>query len=421
MTLEYEYETISRTGKEEKITRRPGRKKKIYTGQVVIAHLNQRGKGMSEKLNRLVRKKGFNVGGRGTTIPTKRASLRTLENSVERLNLEKEKYEAKVELEEAKKRLKNLSGDMKPEKFFFVDKKGRIWEFTTNPGEPKLIFDPTKGNKEEGKGKEKPEVSAGGLAEVIKATSTAIKTGIDAGKGAGVKGMSSDEVRKIVEDKIETYTTKMDAKFDKILAKIDKVIEGGGTKKDVVDTIKDLQDLGVIAKKREGEKGEGGVSGLSKTIKELEDAGLVVRATKVNQEAAKLEFEKEKEGLAFWLAARKLVADEKKAMMEERISREKIKMFKDFAKDIGGAIAEGLEESEEEAEQGEEEGEAEEKGKRERVIEESEKSPAGIETFACDAVIDGVKCGAPVSIPPEAQKKGERLTCTKCGSQYEYL
>ena len=366
---------------------------------------------LGEIMGDFERKRGIGGSARGD-IQEKRDEL-----------LEK-KYEAKklgwtLEAKRTQMELNKLDSGGQPAVIFFpVRQRGKILikRLKLNPGEVETVGEVPEEKEKEGKGG-KEAVS------LVKETTEAVRAGIEVGKEAagGGKGMSSDEVRKIMEDKLETYTTKMDAKFDKLLAKIDKVIEGGGTKKDVVDTIKDLQDLGVIAKKREGEKGEGGVSGLSKTIKELEDAGLVVRATKVNQEAAKLEFEKEKEGMSFWLAAKKLVLEEKKAIMEERTKARKIDMFKSFTKDIGKAVAEALEEEEEEAEEGEEEEGAGEKGKRERVIEESEKTPAGIEIFTCDAVIDGVKCGAKVSIPPEAQKEGYHLVCPKCGSTFEYL
>ena len=373
------------------------------TGEVIVTTQ------LGEIMRDFERKQG--IGGTvRADLEEKRAEAMEKKFEAKKLGYEVEAKKKERELE----RLDESGAGGQPAMIFFpVRQKGKILikRLKLNPGEVEVVGEVPTEEEDKGKKEGKEAVS------LVKETTEAVKAGIAVGKEAagGGKGINSDEVRKIMEDKIEAYRAKLDARFDKLDAKLEKIAEGKGTKSDELSVIKELDALGLLRKTTEKDEGkEGGLSGLSKTIKELEDAGLVVRATKVNQEAAKLEFDKEKEGMSFWLAARKLVVEEKKALMEERTRREKIKMFKDFAKDIGKAVAEGLEESEEEGE--------EVRGKEEQVIEESEKTTAGIETFVCETEIEpGVKCGAKISIPPEAQKEGYRLPCPKCGSEYQYV
>lgn len=327
--------------------------------------------------------------------------------SVEEKKEELQRLKYDVEIIKKSKELEKLEGGGSPAVIFWpVRQKGKIVirRLKLNPGEVEVVGEIPLGDEEEKKKEEKAR--PGEIAQVIKATSDVIKTGIEAGGG---KGLDIATVDKYIDAKMEAKISTVHNKLTELGGKIDKIIDkGGGAGTSEVSVIRELKELGLLktAGKEEGEKE--GLTVLSRTIKELEDAGLVVRAAKVSEQSQRLEMEKEEKGMSFWLAARKLVMEEQKAMRESTLRKEKVGLLRDFTKDIGGAIADAFEETEEE------EGKKAKREEKEEVIRESKKTKGGIEQFDCQ------QCGGTVSIPPEAQVEGHKLVCPRCSSEYEY-
>ena len=321
--------------------------------------------------------------------------------SVEEKKEELQMLKYDVEIIKKSKELEQLQGGGTPAVIFWpVREKGKIFikRLKLNPGEVEVVGEiPTGEDKEKEGEKRKP----GEIAQAIKATTEAIKTGIEAGGG---KGLDMATVDKYIDAKMEAKISTVHSKLSELGGKIDKIIDkGGGAGSSEVSVIKELKELGLLRTKEEG-----GKEGKKSVLQELVDFGLLVPASKVTEEGKRLELEKEEKGMSFWLAARKLVAEEQRAIREDALKKEKVGLLKSFTKDVGGAIAEAFEEIEEG------EGSRVKPEKRGEIIRESKKTKGGIEQFTCEA------CGGTVSIPPEAQVEGHKLVCGKCNSEYEY-
>lgn len=407
LSIEYEEERVGKKGTQ--VVRKRGRKKRTYMGQVAIANLS--GREMSEKINRLAEHAGFVVGG-GVVEGVGRRPL-SLEDEVDNVKLRKEKVKAEVDLKKAERELEEMEGSgRRPPTVIWptYDHKGGkflIKSYSLNPGEVKTIGEVEVDKKGEKKGEASDVVNA------VTATTKAIQTGVELGQSVSAGGTSSDEVRRIVEDKLETYTAKSDTKFatlrSDIISKIEEIDRGGGNLSELMDI---LDRFGLLKKKGEVE-GEDGKKGSFEEaldfLDRLEQKGFIKLATKNSGEAHEHEMEKLKESHAYDIAKKRLEEETAARIAQQTIERGRTKVLQDFTKDIGGAVADAMEEEEEDED--EDEGHASTSTSK---IEESKKTKSGIEQFICEV------CKATVSIPPEAQVVGTKLICPKCNSEYNY-
>jgi len=316
-------------------------------------------------------------------------SLKALKLEIEKLKLEKEKVEAERELERVK-------GTSQPPKSTVIVPVYRADEGVVellavrpNPGETEVIETIKVGEK---KKEEKAEVEKTAAVKAVEVLGEMAKKG---GEPAPAPGAVT---REEVKAKIEAVEARMEAKLTDLKTSIINEIRKLGGKKPATETdvLTKLHSLGLLKKESFVDQ-----------LKALQDMGLVrvgaATTGTMDERILRLRHEMRKSDKAFLLALRRMVNEDIRRAEELKLGRERINLLRNFAKDIGEAIAEATEEMESET-----------TGAPKGELKVGKKTKSGAEIYICDL------CNAEIPVAPEAQKEGNKIACSKCGTVYTY-
>jgi len=373
------------------VRKRKGRKPYTYSGEITVVDMN---KLMSIAQQKFGQPDVAAVATSTSQLADVQSKIKLTQLKAQLAAAEKEKLKAERELEDEQNK---QAGKLPKSSIIYPtydpgEGKIKLIQYELNPGDTKVIADVPL--KTENKDKEDEVDRAIKLVKLVKEGKTSegvdVKAYIDA-------HVAASEAR---------LGAKIDAKFNELKSLIlsrfpkegatDRVSSKTGL---TLEDVKTMKELGLI-------KPAGTEENVVSTLKELRDLGLIQIGGGFNKEYVNLQKSLRDSDRAFQLALYNITQRQIEHLEKLGIEKEKLALLRDFAARIGAAAARATEE----AEEGEEKGEP--KGEPSKVT--PGKKEGAMEIIKCEV------CGFDMVIPPEKQKPGEKWTCEKCNSLFTY-
>jgi len=337
-------------------------------------------RGSMEVVDLSLLEKAFEKAKAKPSLLSPRERVKSLEAEVEVEELRTRKAEAEARRVEAEARLQDAlrrhrGGHECPECTIVTlnpHNPGEAKEHKVKPGGSVVVVTP-----EGGVGEKRPEVALSG--------DTLLKLVTEKGGG----GITLSDLAKYVDAKLEGAVAKVEGRLREELRNIH-------------------DDIKKLAERKPSEKpGKSDLDTFFNRLEKLEKLGLI-KFTKKEETPRETGELTGKDKVSYFIAKDKLDLEKKKLELDRKYKMEKLKILKDFSRDIGEAIAEAMMEEEGGGEK--ESGARRIKGGGRR----RKRKKTALETLRCEV------CGSSIPIPPEKQRAGETITCSKCGSKYEY-